>query len=197
MGDARVIEAMGRVPREAFVPESSVGQAYDDIALPIGEGQTISQPYIVALMVNALELRRSDKVLEIGTGSGYQAAILAELASQVISVERIPTLADSAQQRLRSLGYTNVEVCLAETELGWPAGTPYNAIVVAAGAPTLPRDLMEQLEIGGRLIMPVGSMEAQELMKVSRTADSFSVRTLGSCRFVPLVGKDAWPSEEG
>lgn len=181
------------------MPESGAHLAYEDTALPIGEGQTISQPYIVALMVGALELRRTDKVLEIGTGSGYQAAILAELAARVVSVERLSSLADSARERLQSLGYVNVEVRLAEEGLGWPREAPYDAIVVAAGAPRLPGELMEQLTVGGRLVIPVGlmgTMESQELMKVTRTADSFSVRTMGECRFVPLIGKGAWPETD-
>ena len=196
IGDARVVDAMERIPREYFVPESSAHLAYEDIPLPIGEEQTISQPYIVGLMVGALELRRTDKALEIGTGSGYQAAVLAELAGQIISVERIESLADAARQRLRSLGYSNVEVCSAGTELGWPQEGPYDAIIVSAGAPKLPRELMDQLVVGGRFVVPVGSKEAQELMKVSRTADGYSVRTLVSCRFVPLIGQGAWPEAE-
>ncbi len=187
---------MERVPRERFIPEPGAHLAYEDTALPIGEGQTISQPYIVAMMVGALELRRTDKVLEIGTGSGYQAAILAELAARVVSVERLSSLADSARERLGSLGYTNVEVLLTEEGLGWPKEAPYDAIVVAAGTPRLPRELIQQLTIGGRLIVPVGSMELQELMKIIRTADSFSVRTLVECQFVPLIGEGAWPETD-
>ena len=193
VSDSRVIPAMERVPRESFVSETSAHLAYEDIPLPIGEGQTISQPYIVAMMVSALELRRTDRVLEVGTGSGYQAAVLAELATAVISVERFASLADSARQRLNSLGYSNVKVCEAGPQLGWPKEAPYDAIIVAAGAPKLPRDLIEQLVVGGRLVIPVGSKEAQELMKAQRIADGFSIRTLGSCRFVPLLGKGAWP----
>ena len=193
--DDRVISAMARVPREAFIPEYDVSLAYEDAPLPIGEGQTISQPFIVALMVSSLELRRTDKVLEIGTGSGYQAAVLAELAREVISVERIETLRDSARQTLRSLGYTNVDVRTAGVELGHLEGAPYDAIVVAAGAPKLPRELTEQLTVGGRLVIPVGSQQTQELMKVTRTGEGSSVATLGACRFVPLIGKGAWPEE--
>ena len=196
VSDPKVIRAMERVPRESFVPESSAHLAYEDIPLPIGEGQTISQPYIVALMVSALELRRTDKVLEVGTGSGYQAAVLAELAATVISVERIESLADSARERLKSQGYSNVNVCVAGPQLGWPEEAPYDAIIVAAGAPRLPRELIEQLMVGGRLVVPVGSNESQELMKAQRLADGFSIRTLGPCRFVPLLGKGAWPEEE-
>ena len=192
LGDSRVVQALERVPREAFVFESSVNLAYEDIPLSIGEGQTISQPYIVALMIGALELRRVDKVLEIGTGSGYQAAILAELAQRIVSVERIELLADSARKRLASLGYCNVEVHQAEDGLGWLAEAPYDAIIVAAGAPRLPGELIDQLRIGGRLVVPVGSREEQELMKISKTADGFSVRTLAPCRFVPLIGEGAW-----
>ena len=195
LGDATVVQAMERVPREAFVPESSASLAYEDTPLPIGEGQTISQPYIVAVMVSALELRRTDKVLELGTGSGYQAAVLSELAREVISVERIRSLAESARLRLESLGYTNVEVSVAGGELGRPQAAPYDAIIVAAGAPRLARDLIDQLEVGGRLVGPVGSKESQELMKVIRTPEGFSVRTLGPCRFVPLIGEGAWPEE--
>lgn len=194
--DDRVIEAMERVPREMFVPEESRHLFYEDVPAPIGEGQTISQPLIVALMLRALELRRSDRVLEIGSGSGYQAAIMAELAGEVIGVERIGSLADSARERLASLGYTNVEIVHAERRLGWRRGSPYDAIIVAAGAPKLPSELMEQMAVGGRLVIPVGSMESQDLMKVTRTADAYSVRTLGPCRFVPLLGEGAWPEVE-
>lgn len=195
MGDERVIEAMERVPREAFVPAARAHLAYEDIPLEIGEGQTISQPFIVAFMVSALEVRRTDRVLEIGTGSGYQAAVLAELAAQVVTVERIRSLTDSARERLASLGYTNIQVMLAEARLGWPRDAPYDAIIVAAAAPTLPRVLMGQMADGGRLVVPVGSRESQELMKVTRSAQTYSVRTLGPCRFVPLIGEGAWPEE--
>ncbi len=186
--DSRVIEAMERVPREAFVPEDARHLAYDDHPLPIGEGQTISQPFIVALMLEALDLRRSDRVLEVGTGSGYQAALLGELVREVVTVERIDSLARDARERLLSLGYANVAVEMAGDRLGWPAGAPYDAIVVAAASPMLPRPLREQLGVGGRMIIPVGSPSSQDLMKVTRTADSYSVRTMGACRFVPLIG---------
>ena len=196
MGDPKVIQAMERIPREAFVPESSSHLVYEDIPLDIGEGQTISQPFIVAAMVSALELRRTDKVLEVGTGSGYQAAILAALASRVLTVERIESLAESAKRVLSSLGYCNIEVLLAGEELGWHREAPYDAIIVAAGASRLPRSLMEQLEVGGRLVIPVGSLESQELMKVTRTQKGYSVRTLGACRFVPLIGEGGWPKQQ-
>lgn len=194
--DDRVIGAMERVPRELFVPEGSKHLAYEDIPVPIGEGQTISQPYIVALMMRGLAVRRTDKALEIGTGSGYQAAILAELASRVISVERIAALAESARERLASLGYTNVDVVLAEERLGWEKEAPYDAMVVAAGAPKLVRGLMDQIAVGGRLVIPVGSRDSQRLTKVTRTGEGFSVETMGECRFVPLVGEEAWPETE-
>ena len=190
-----VIDAMERVPREAFVPEASAHLAYEDIPLPIGEGQTVSQPYVVAVMVNALELRRTDRVLEIGTGSGYQAAVLAEIAAEVITVERFKSLADHAAQRLEALGYSNVQVHMSGPELGWPSANDFDAVIVAAGAPRLPSELIEQLKVGGRLVVPVGSMESQELMKVSKTRDGFAVCTFGSCRFVPLIGKGAWPDQ--
>ena len=161
--DSRVVEAMERVPREAFVPDESRHLAYEDHPLPIGEGQTISQPFIVALMLEALELRRSDRVLEVGTGSGYQAALLGELAREVVSVERIDSLAAHARECLASLGYTNVAVEVAGDRLGWPDGAPYDAIVVAAASPMLPRSLREQLGVGGRMIIPVGSSSMQEL----------------------------------
>ena len=193
--DLAVVEAMERVRRELFVAPSLAHLAYDDAPLPIGEGQTISQPYIVAVMVSALELRRTDSVLEIGTGSGYQAAVLAELTRRVVTVERIASLAESAAERLQALGYTNVEVHVAGSVVGWPGSAPYNAIIVAAGAPKLPAGLIEDLAPGGRLVVPVGSKEAQELVKVTRSGGGFSVRTLGACRFVPLVGQDAWADD--
>lgn len=189
----KVVESMERVPRELFVPEASKHLAYEDNALPIGQGQSISQPYIVALMASELELRPSDRVLEVGTGSGYQAAVLAGMAREVITVERIEELGDSARQRLSAVGCTNVRVVLAVKELGWPAEAPYDAIIVAAGAPKLPRSLMDQMEVGGRLVVPVGGASTQELMMVTRSSESFAVRTLGPCRFVPLISEDAWP----
>ena len=193
VSDERLINAIGRVPREMFVPAESIDLAYEDKPLPIGQGQTISQPLIVALMIDALELRRTDRVLELGTGSGYQAALISEIADTVISVERIGSLANEARVRLRSGGFHKVEVVDATQELGWPQGAPYDAIIVAAGAPRLPMELIDQLVPGGRLVVPVGSRENQELMKVTRTDDSYSVRTMGGCRFVPLIGKGAWP----
>ena len=193
VSDDRVLAAIADVPRELFVPDKSRRRAYEDNALPIEHGQTISQPAVVALMLSALDLRRTDRVLEVGTGSGYQAALLAELADTVVTAERIPALADSARSRLACLGYDRASVVAAEGEIGWEPGAPYDAIVVAAGAPKLLRGLMEQLAVGGRLVMPVGSLESQQLMKVTRSEDGFSVETLGACRFIPLIGKEAWP----
>ena len=189
MRDSRVVEAMERVPREEFVPGESRHLAYEDHPLPIGEDQTISQPFIVALMLEALELRRSDRVLEVGTGSGYQAALLGELAREVVTVERIDSLAAIARERLGSLGYGNVAV---ET---WPVtgwAGPTERLTTRSWSPPpprcCPRSLREQLGVGGRMIVPVGPHSGQELMKVTRTGDSFSVRTMGGCRFVPLIG---------
>lgn len=195
VGDPKVVEAMSAVPREKFVPEPYVHMAYDDIPLPIGEEQTVSQPYMVSLMISAVELRHSDKVLEIGTGSGYQAAVLSLLVERVISVERIRVLAEIARRRLAEMEYDNVEVMDAGPQLGWLAEAPYDAIIVAAGAPKLPQDLVAQLTIRGRLTIPVGSRQSQELMKVTRTREGYSVNTMALCRFVPLIGEGAWPDE--
>lgn len=195
LDDQRVIEAMLRVPREEFVPAEAAHLAYADMALPIGYDQTISQPYMVALMTSVLGVRRMDRVLDIGTGSGYQAAVLAELAREVVSTERILTLIRPAESRLQSLGYANITVKRAGRELGLPGEPRFNGIIVGAGAPKLPTELVEQLEIGGRLVVPVGSRQEQQLIKVVRTHDGFSVETLGGCRFVPLIGEGAWPGE--
>ena len=194
--DDAVIRAMEAVPRDEFVTEVTGAMVYEDAPLPIGEGQTISQPYVVALMVSALELRRTDRVLEVGTGTGYQAAILAELACDVGSVERIPSLAASARERLKRLGYDNVDVEVAESELGWARAAPYDAIIVAAAAPKLPRTLIDQLADRGRLVVPVGSLEVQELIKLTRTDDGYVTRSLGAARFVPLIGESAWQRRE-
>ena len=194
--DPRVVDAMERVPREAFVPPKYRNSAYEDSALPLSEGQTISQPFMIASMLDALSPRRSDKVLEVGTGSGYQAAILAELVREVVTVERIAELADSARIRLESLGYANVTVRVAEERIGWVSGAPYDGIVVAAAAPKLIRGLIDQLSDGGRLVIPVGGRRQQNLMKVVRSGTNYSVTTLAACRFVPLIGQDAWPEPD-
>jgi len=193
--DERVLAAMRCIPRERFVPPESRHFAYEDRPLPIGYDQTISQPFIIALMTEALELTGRERVLEVGTGSGYQAAILAELARFVVTTERLPSLAETAKQVLDSLGYTNIEVHLAEETLGWQRGAPYDAIMVTAGAPTVPTDLLAQLAIGGRLVIPVGSRYIQELYKITKGKKKNVVQNLGGCRFVSLVGKDAWEEE--
>ncbi len=183
---------MSRIPRELFVPPEYCYAAYEDMPLGIGFGQTISQPFIVALMTQALGLKGSEKVLELGTGSGYQTAILAELAKWIVSIERIPQLAESARQVLDKLGYANIEIHTAGEALGWPDGAPYDAIIVTAGAPHVPDALLEQLALGGRLVIPVGSRWEQDLLKVTKRKKGNLVESLGGCRFVPLIGKGTW-----
>ena len=193
--DKRVLSVMLRVPRELFVPPDYRYAAYEDMPLSIGFGQTISQPFIVALMTQALKLKGGENVLELGTGSGYQTAILAGLAKWVVSIERVPQLAESARQVLDGLGYTNVEIHTSAEVLGWPDGAPYDAIIVTAGAPRVPEALLEQLTLGGRLVIPVGSRWEQDLLRVTRKKKGNVVENLGGCRFVPLIGNGAW--EEG
>ena len=192
ISDKRVLEAMRRVPREAFVPQDQYYAAYEDRPLSIGFGQTISQPYIVALMVQALELKGGDKVLELGAGSGYEAAILAELAREVVTVERISELVEGAKRALEKLGSSNVKVHLAGKKLGWSDEAPYGAIIVSAGAPTIPQILLNQLSFGGRLVIPVGSRWQQDLLKVTKRRKGNKVENLGGCYFVPLIGEGAW-----
>ncbi len=193
--DKRVLRAMAEVPREEFVLEQSRRLAYDDVALSIGNGQTISQPFMVALMSSVMSLRGDERVLEVGTGSGYQAAVLSNLLPRgyVVTVERVAALARQAEERLRSLGYANVKVREAGYELGCPEEAPYDAILVAAAAPRLPAALLSQLRRGGRLVIPIGSLEEQELVKATKTDEGTTVEVLGTCRFVPMVGQDAWP----
>lgn len=195
ISDERVLRVMAKIPREAFVPREGRYLAYEDRPLPIGEGQTISQPFIIALMTQALELVSTDKVLELGAGSGYQAAILAELARQVITTERIPKLAQSARRTLEKLGYTNVQVHVAEQTLGWPAEAPYDAIMVTAAAPRVPQELLDQLAMGGRMVIPVGSRWEQDLLYVLKHEEGFTAKNLTPCRFVPLIGEGAWSEE--
>jgi len=190
--DKRVVEAMARVPREAFVPQEYCYAAYEDRPLSIGLGQTISQPFIVALMIQALELKGDEKVLELGTGSGYQAAILAELVKKVVTVECIPELAESARRVLERIGYSNIEVHVVGSALGWPGGMPYDAIIVSAGAPTIPQALLDQLAEGGRLVIPTGSRWQQDLIKLTKRRKGNEVENLGGCYFVPLIGDGAW-----
>ncbi len=190
--DQRVLAVMSSIPREKFVPPEVRHLAYEDKPLPIGYEQTISQPYIIALMTEALELTGAEKVLELGTGSGYQTAILAELAKKVISVERVPGLVESAQKVLKDLGYTNIKIHLAEDNLGWRQNAPYDAIMVTAGAPGIPDELLDQLAIDGRMIIPTGSRYIQELCKVTKRREGNTVKNLGGCRFVSLIGKNAW-----
>jgi protein-L-isoaspartate(D-aspartate) O-methyltransferase len=189
----RVLAAMSSVPRHEFVPANQTAAAYSDQALPIGDGQTISQPYVVAAMTQALSLTGSEHVLEIGGGSGYQAAVLALLAREVVAIEFVPQLAEAARERLAHLGYANVRVEQGDGSLGWPAGAPYDAILVAAGAPAIPAPLVAQLAEGGRLIIPVGSAEEQNLLSVVKRGDQIYSETLFACRFVPLRGHHGWP----
>jgi protein-L-isoaspartate(D-aspartate) O-methyltransferase len=198
ISDRAVLEAMAVVPREQFVGMDLAEFAYDDTPLPIEEGQTISQPYIVALMTEALHLRPGDKVLEVGTGSGYAAAVLSRVAGKVYTIERHRSLAHQAQVRLRKLGYQNVEVLCGDGTLGWPEHAPYNAIVVTAGGPETPRSLIEQLAIGGRLVIPAGpSLAEQKLLRLTRTtADAVEIEELGAVRFVPLIGEQGWREAE-
>ncbi len=190
--DKRVLDAMSRIPREKFVSPDLQHMAYEDRPLPIGLNQTISQPLIVAMMTEALQLTGKEKILEIGTGSGYQTAILAELAGTVISVERLPKLAEAARTLLNELGYTNITVHVAEKKLGWSKEAPYDAIIATAGAPEVPPDLVDQLKFKGILVIPVGSRHLQELYKVTRLKTKNKILNLGGCRFVSLIGEGAW-----
>lgn len=192
--DSRVLAAMQQVPREAFVEPGMEGRAYEDAPLPIGEGQTISQPYMVALMAQAAAIGAGDRVLEVGTGSGYAAAVLAELAARVDSVERHPSLAATASRRLAGLGYQHLHVHVGDGSRGWAEGAPFDAIVVAAAAPAVPPALRDQLAIGGRLVIPLGDDGGvQRLCRLTRRAvDKFDIDDLGGVVFVPLVGEQGW-----
>ncbi len=192
-----VLTAMERVSRDLFIPPGSRHMAYLDIALSIGEKQTISQPYIVALMVEAMELQGHEKVLEVGTGSGYQAAILSHMVPRgsVITVERLKVLEKTSRNLLHQLGHVNVTVEPAGDRLGAPHLAPFDAIVVAAAAPELPQSLVDQLAMGGRLVIPVGTRDSQELLQARHTEKGLSIRWLGPCRFVPLVGEEGFPAQ--
>lgn len=196
--DPLVLDAFLRVPREEFVPEDLRDHAYDDAPLPIGNGQTISQPYVVAMTVEALLLRGAERVLEIGAGSGYAAAILGAMVREVDTVERIEELATTAARRLARLGFTNVHVHHADGSLGWAPNAPFEAICVAAGAPRPPPSLLDQLAVGGRLVLPHGTAEFQRLARITRrSATAFVEEDLGDVRFVPLVGAEGWPERKG
>jgi protein-L-isoaspartate(D-aspartate) O-methyltransferase len=190
--DPRVIEAMLKVPRDLFVESALAGRAYDDGPLPIGEKQTISQPYMVALMTEAAELRGPEKVLEIGTGSGYQTTVLAELAANVFSVEKIRSLSIRARAILDELGYYNVATLVGDGTIGWSDHVPYDAILVTAGSPGVPKPLVDQLAVGGRLVIPLGDEQSQVLKRIRRTDSGLVEEELGECRFVKLWGKYGW-----
>jgi protein-L-isoaspartate(D-aspartate) O-methyltransferase len=191
--DRRVLDAMQRVPRHVFVDPQTQGFAYADRALPIGDGQTISQPYMVAAMTELLKLHGDERVLDVGTGSGYQAAILAELAREVITIERRPELAESARQRLSSLGYRNVRVVVGDGSIGFAESAPYGGVLVAAASPRVPASLMDQLADGGRLVIPVGPPDHQRLTIVTRSGDNFVESVQDECVFVLLRGAEGWP----
>jgi protein-L-isoaspartate(D-aspartate) O-methyltransferase len=193
--DAKLIAAMKKIPRHLFVEEALQNQGYSDYPLPIGEKQTISQPYMVALMTEALLLTKKDKVLEIGTGSGYQTAILAELSEKVFSIERIRPLAIRARKLLYELGYFNVEIKIFDGTFGWIEESPFDAIIVTAGSPDIPQPLIDQLAIGGRLVIPVGDVIVQDLFRVTKTEEGVKKEDLGGCRFVKLIGKYGWENE--
>jgi protein-L-isoaspartate(D-aspartate) O-methyltransferase len=193
ISDERVLHAMGRVPRELFVPENVRHLAYADGALPIGSGQTISQPFIVATICSLLGLAGNERVLDVGAGSGYQAAVLAELADEVVTIERVAELAEQARTALREAGYDNVEVRVGDGSLGVPERAPFEGIAVAAAAPTVPSALYDQLAEGGRLVVPRGGRGGQDLVLVERTPDGPVERRSVSCRFVPLLGEEGFP----
>lgn len=190
--DPGVLEAMGKIQRHLFVEEALIGEAYNDHPLPVGYKQTISQPYIVALMTEALELTGKEKTLEIGTGSGYQTAILAEISKTVYTIERIEPLLEKSKMLLKNLGYTNIFFKAFDGTLGWDAFAPYDAIIVTAGAPKIPEPLLDQLAEGGRMVIPIGNRYGQDLIKVTRMNNVFKERNLGGCRFVDLIGAHGW-----
>jgi protein-L-isoaspartate(D-aspartate) O-methyltransferase len=193
--DERTLAAMRKIPRHLFVPEQYQAEAYRDGALPIGAGQTVSQPFMVALMTAALGLKGHERVLEIGTGSGYQAAVLGELAREVHSVERHESLARQALQILHSIGYNNISVIVGDGAQGWLEAAPYDAIIVTAGAPSVPKALLDQLDDNGRLVIPVGSFRRQELVRITRNGTNLRSENLVECVFVPLIGDGAWDEE--
>ena len=193
--DPKLIAAMKKIPRHLFVEEALQNQAYSDHPLPIGDKQTISQPYMVALMTEALQLTGKEKVLEIGSGSGYQTAILAELSEKVFSIERIRSLAIRARKLLYELGYFNVEIKIFDGTFGWMEESPFDAIMVTAGSPNIPQSMIDQLAMGGRLVIPVGDAYAQDLLRVTKIEGGIKKEDLGGCRFVKLIGKYGWEDE--
>ena len=194
--DPRVIEAMSQVPRDLFVPEALAGQAYGDFALPIGEGQTISQPFMVAYMSESLELGGTERVLEVGTGTGYQTAVLSHLAGRVYSMERIRSLLEKARKILDQIHRRNVITQLSDGSYGWKEEAPFDAIMVTAGSPSVPEPLMEQLKVGGTMLIPIGERNVQRLVRVRRSARGFLEEKLMECSFVALVGDHGWPKRE-
>ncbi|UCD55418.1 MAG: protein-L-isoaspartate(D-aspartate) O-methyltransferase [Candidatus Omnitrophota bacterium] len=192
ISDERVLEAFRTVERHMFIPAESRDNAYEDHPLPIGEGQTISQPYMVALMTQCLDLKGNEKILEIGTGSGYQAAILAAIVKEVYSVERVELLAKRAESALKKLGYNNVKIKVGDGTLGWKEHAPYDGIIVTAAAPKIPDAYTEQLNMGGKLVIPMGTMFSQILTVAEKKTDGIQTRDMCGCVFVPLVGKDGW-----
>lgn len=190
--DERVLQAMGKIPRHLFIDEALAGEAYDDHPVPIGENQTISQPYIVALMTEALELRGNENTLELGTGSGYQTAILAELSGMVYTIERIESLFANARKILAQLEYDNIVFKAFDGTMGWKEYAPFDTIMVTAGAPSLPKPLIDQLADNGRMIIPVGDRYSQELIKIVRNGKRLEQKSLGGCRFVNLIGIHGW-----
>lgn len=193
--DERVLSAMETVPRHEFVPWQLQREAYKDSPVPIGEGQTISQPYIVADMLQALRLHAEDRVLEVGTGTGYQAAVLSRIVNEVYTIERFESLAETAKRILTQLNYDNIRVILGDGSCGYVPAAPYDAIVVAAAAPRVPEMLVSQLKLGGRMVVPVGSSEVQQLLLITREEGSLEKRYLDACRFVPLIGKQGYEAE--
>jgi protein-L-isoaspartate(D-aspartate) O-methyltransferase len=193
--DPRILEAMRKIPRHLFVPDALRGAAYEDRPLPIGEGQTISQPYIVAVMTELLEPHPNDRILEIGTGSGYQAALLSQLVARVISVERLPAIADQAKNNLQNLGISNVDVMVGDGTLGWTKEAPYEGILITASTPEIPPPLIDQLEEGGRLVAPVGGHGYQELIKIVKRGGKPEKTYHGGVVFVPLIGRHGWQKE--
>ena len=198
IADERVLDAMNRVPRHAFVPHALQSQAYKDNALPISGGQTISQPFIVARMTELLELSGRERVLEVGSGSGYQTAVLATVARKVFAIERLAQLASEAKQKLMGLGYRNISYRCDDGTNGWEVYAPFDAILVAAGGPSIPEPLVKQLEIGGRMVIPIGTdQKSQMLVRVTRTEKGYETENFGPCAFVPLIGSHGWADRKG